>query len=237
VVTHNNRIHIIGGDTDDGSYDRNTHSWDGLETSKWRIEEANFPPLDRAGHWGVSLGGYLWFGGGQTMSPQTPAPTKFFTDRWRSVDGSPGSWELYDEDCALGARGFVSSNPPIIEGEAYFVAGGTYQTEDYPYRSYRNDIMVMGRDFKIRCINPKNQMPGMFYHSVAQLRGILIIVCGHNGDNLKTVWASYDKGKTLVRLLDVPSAATHAATLQEFNGSLYFWGGLYTHQNCFRIDL
>lgn len=237
VVAHKGRIHVIGGDIDSLSYEPNTHSWDGVEGSSWRVEEANFPVLNRTGHMGWSQGDYLWFYGGQTMPPMTTGPTKFFTDLWRSPDGSPGSWELVDDECPLGLRSFTTGGPPIIDGDAYFIGGGTYTTTDYAERSYRNDIMVMDASGKFRCVSPKSQMPGMMYHSIAQLNGVLLVVCGYNGVNLKTVWASFDKGRTIVRLADFPGAATHAATLQEFNGALYLWGGIATGQNAYRLDM
>jgi len=237
VIVSGGKMRVIGGDIDTGEYDPNCHSWDGLETSPW-VAEPSFAPLNRIGHWALGdFGGYDWFGGGQTMTPASPAPTEFFTDRWRRLAGSTDAWQLYDGDSAIGARGFICGAPPVIDGEAFFIGGGTYQTSDYPDRLHRNDIMVMGSDFRIRCASPKNQMPGMIFHSVAELNGALVIVAGHDGSNQKAVWASFDKGKTLVRLSDFPGAATHAGTLQKFNGALYFWGGLETGQNCWCLEM
>ncbi|MEI4572977.1 hypothetical protein, partial [Klebsiella pneumoniae] len=50
------------------------------------------------------------------------------------------------------------------------------------------------------------------------------------------MWASYDKGKTVVQLPDYPGPAMHAATLQAFNDSLYLWGGLTGGQQTWRLD-
>jgi len=236
LIVSGGKMRLIGGDTDSGSYEPNEHSWDGLESSPWTAEP-NFDPLKRLGHWALGdFHGYDWFGGGQTMTPLSGTPTKFFTDRWRRPAGTTDPWELYDDDCALGARAFLGK-PVVIGSVAYFVCGGTYQTSDYPARSYRNDIMAMGADFKIRCVLAKSQMPGMIFHSVEELGGYLIIVAGHNGVNLKTVWAFNVSTREMTQLADFPGPATHAATLQKFNGSLYLWGGLNGGQQAWRLDL
>lgn len=237
TVVHQGRIFVIGGDASGGAYQPEIYSWDGLETSSWRAEETSFSALNRIGHFAFSLGTEICFGGGQTWSAFSGTPTVFFTDLWCSPTGLTGTWVKVRDELPLGIRGFISG-VPVIAGEAYFVAGGTYQGGDYVDRQYTNSIAALGGapNYTVRLINPKNQMPPIEYNAVAQIRGVLVSVGGWNGANQKTVWASYDKGKTVVQLPDYPGPATHAATLQEFNDSLYLWGGLTGGQQAWRLD-
>lgn len=231
VVVHNGRIFVLGGDQNSGAYQPDVCSWDGTEDGDgWRTDCANAPWGNRAGHWAFSFGGYLWVGGGQTLSTISGTPTKFFRDAWRSQDGA--EWEEYDDGCPIGIRGYLSSNPVEFNGDIYIIAGGTYTTSDFPTREYKSSVFKMTNDgddhFSFHEVFPENgkvnNLPAREYHNLAVWDNKLWVVCGYNGDNMVSVQNSED-GKVW-NSVSVPWSARHAAILLPFGDSLYFGTGV-----------
>lgn len=224
VVSHNGRIYVLGGDQNSGGYQPDVHSWSGDEADSWVVETTSAPWGDRAGHIGFSYGGYLWVGFGQTITPFT-STTTFFTDLWRSEDGA--TWELYDGECPINYRGYISSQPALLDGDLYFIGGGCYSTTDFPTREYKNDVMVMRPDFSIGVVNhgKGSNLPKLMYHSIAAFYDKLWVFGGFNGADQRIVYSSSDKGKTWVQEPTPPWSARHAAMLIPAEDGIYFGTG------------
>lgn len=236
AVSHNGRIWVIGGDSNSGNYQPDIHSWNGEEAAgpenDWIVEDTNVPFLNRVGHYAFSYGGYIWVGGGQTITPQSPAPTTFFTDLWRSPTGAPGTWELYSDEMPIGFRGFLSNNPVELNGNIYFVGGGTYETTDFPgwqNRVYKNDILVMLPDFSIRLLShgKGSILNGLMYHNVVAWDGKIWILGGFRGADQNTVFVFDPADKSVIQLPAPPWSARHAAVAYVINDILYFGTGAY----------
>lgn len=228
AVVHNGRIFVLGGDQNTASgYVADCHSWDGLETSDW-VEHPTPPWGVRVGHVGFSLGGYLWVGFGQTHDWFGTTPTKFYTDLWRSVDGI--TWELFSDEMPITPRGYYSSNPPILDDEVYFICGSTYETSDFAYRDYQNDIFAMDGNGSVRQVVHKKQstLPNMMYHNLAVFDGKLWMLAGFNGADRKFVYMSDDKGKTWTQQPTAPWTARHAGMAITYNDALYFGTSQFT---------
>jgi len=227
VISHQDRILRIGNDFITGAYDPTVHSWDGLETSAWQ-QEVLTPALNRVGHWGLSFAGYAMFGGGQTVTPLTPTPSKFYSDVWRSVTGLGDTWEQVELKSAMGARGYFCGSPAILGDEAYFIGGGFYETSDFP-RGYRSDIYAMDTNFKVRLVNARALPYGLIYHSIASFDNNLWILAGRPENNpsvdTNDWYRSANCGQTWVKMPTPPWVARHAAVAQEFEGSLHFLAG------------
>jgi hypothetical protein len=237
----------VGGTSGVPAYDPTVKSWDGLEVGStgWRTD-ATLPVLNRVGHFGFVLGGQMCFGGGQTFSSISGTPTKFFTDLVCSSDGT--SWSTVTTELPAGIHGFISSGSlPIIGGEAYAWAGGTYSTTDFPNREYNDmqSIVAIGGppNYNVRLVNAKNAMPGLIYNSVAAMPlasspsgWALLTVAGHNGVNLQSVWASYDLGKTVVQLSNFPGPATHGMSIAVSGNGAIVWGGLNGAQQSYDLE-
>lgn len=227
VISHCDRILRIGNDFITGAYDPTVHSWDGLETSVWQ-QEASTPALNRVGHWGLSFAGYAMFGGGQTMTPMTAAPSTFFSDIWRSPTGLGDSWERVELKSNMGARGYFCGSPAILGDEAFFIGGGCYETADFP-RDYRTDIYAMDECFNVRLVNARALPYGLIYHSVASFDDKLWILAGRPQNNpgvdTNAWYMSADAGETWTQMPSPPWAARHAAVAQPYAGALHFLTG------------
>lgn len=233
VVVHNNRIYVLGGDINRGYYQPNVHSWDGLETSDWVVENTNAPWGNRFGHYAFSLNGYIYVGGGQTYTNITAPPTQFFKDLWRSTDGQ--TWELVTDDCPLGIRCFLGS-VPVIDNEAFFIGGGTYETTDFPAREYKNDVFVMDVNHNFRCVSHgKNSvLTKLMYHNITVFDGKLWVIAGWAGSNQKRVFVSANKGETWTEEPLPPWAIRHAAYCVTYNNAIYFGTG-WTDSDMWRL--
>lgn len=232
VVAHDGRIFVLGGDTNSGAYMPNVHSWSGLETDDWVVETTTAPWGNRTGHIAFSYGGYLWVGFGQTMTTLTAAPTQFFTDLWRSPTGLGDSWTLFEDKAVCGYRPFISSQPALLDGDLYFIGGGTYETTDFPgmgNRELKNDVWVMKPDFSFELVNhgKGSALTKRMFHCIAALGDDLYVLAGWAGGDLANWYKSTDKGITWTLQATPPWAARHAAMVIPFNDALYFGTGQY----------
>lgn len=228
VVSHKGRIFVLGGDQNSGNYQPDVHSWTGDEDEEWEIETLDAPWGNRAGHIAFSLGDYIYVGFGQTVTNLTPAPTTFFTDLWRSETGRGDTWELVNAKCVSGYRGYFSNSPAILDGEAYFIGGGCYDTSDFPTRELKNDVFAMNADGEIRLVNHGKNSPitKLMYHNICAFDGKLWVLAGWNGGDKKAVFMSADKGETWALQPAPPWAVRHAAMCIPFNDKLYFGTGM-----------
>jgi len=244
VVPFNGRLYQIGCDGVGGTsgtpgYDNRVKSWDGAEyptSTGWRVD-ATLASLNRVGHFGFALGGQLCFGGGQTFTwiSSTPAPTKVLTDLICSPDGT--TWTQVTDTLPAGIHGFISSaSLPIIGSEAIAWSGGIYATADIPNRLYNGmqSIVAIGGPptFTVRLLSGYNAMPPLFYNSTAVMPlasspsgQILLTLAGHNGNNLQSVWASFDGGRTVSQLTNFPGTPMHAASVAVVGNEMVTWGG------------
>lgn len=229
VVVHNGRIFVLGGDSNSGIYQPDVHSWSGLEVDDWVVEDTDAPWGDRCGHYGFSFNGYIYVGGGQTMKNVTAPPSAFFKDLWRSATGENGTWEKVTDDCPLGIRCFIMGSPPEIDGEVYFIGGGTYDTTDFTAREYKNDVFAMDENHNFRCVSHGKGSPltKQHYHSVTALDGDLFVFGGYDGTDERTAFISTDKGKTWESMGTPPWSARHAAVSITYDGSIYFGTGMF----------
>lgn len=224
VVVHNDRIYVLGGDQNSGSYQSDVHSWDGLETSDWVVETTSAPWGQRAGHIGFSLGDYIYVGFGQTVTNLTPAPSTYFTDLWRSLDGQ--TWELVTDKAPCSYRGYFCNTAPVLNGEAYFIGGGTYDTTDFPTREYKNDVYAMNEDGEFRLVSSgkPSVLSKLMYHNLIAHDGKLWVMGGYNGSDQKKVFSSVDGGTWTEHTS--PWGVRHAALLLSYNGAMYFGTGM-----------
>jgi hypothetical protein len=226
VVVHNGRIFVLGGDQNSGAYQPDVHSWSGEETEPWVVEDTNAPWGQRAGHYAWSDGDYIHVECGQTVTNITPAPTTFFTDHWRSLTGQSGTWELVESKVVSGWRGYLSNSPPVIDGEAFIVGGGTYDTTDFLGREYKNDVFAQGPTRRLVTHGKGSLLSRLMYHNIGVLNGALVVMAGWNNANQNRVFVSPDKGLTWNELPLPPWSARHAALLISAPDAIYFGTGM-----------
>lgn len=233
VVVHNDRIYVLGGDQNSGSYQPDVHSWDGLETSDWLVETLNAPWGQRAGHIGFSLGDYIYVGFGQTVTNLTAAPSTYFTDLWRSLDGQ--TWELVTDKAPCSYRGYFCNTAPVFNNEAYFICGGTYDTTDFPVREYKNDVYAMNEDGEFRLVSrgKPSTLPKLMYHNLITHDDRLWVIAGYNGSDQKKVFSSEDGDEWIEH--SSPFAVRHAALLISYEDKLFFGTGMYA-KDMWRMD-
>lgn len=221
------RLTLFGGDQNGGGYHANIHSWSKNESEAW-VDHGPFPFLNRVGHFAfvVEIDGeeFALIGGGQTVTPFSPAPTKFFNDLW-AWDGITAT--LLYEDAPYQYRGYISSIAQM-NGETALIGGGNYQTTDCA-RGYRTDSVKMTANMSWRLPTPRNgaNLPAALYANTAAWDGKWWHIGGHDGAADRRAWCNSDDLKVWASLPPPPWAGRHAAVLFSFKDSLFYGTGAY----------
>ena len=134
-------------------------------------------------HISVAFDGALWVMGGQTSyEPQLTHPREavaetFYSDVWRSADGS--SWTRVADDCPWGPRGMIGGQA-VKDGRMYIIGGGTYATPDRPGRTYTNDVWSSADGRSWHCHTEEAPWEPRSYHDVAVFDEKLWVIAGAN---------------------------------------------------------
>jgi hypothetical protein len=229
AVSHLGKILVLGGDSNRYKYQPDVHSWTGNESDPWVVETTNAPWGNRIGHVAFSYGGYVWVGFGQTHDWAAPIPSMYFTDLWRSPTGLGNTWEKFEDKMVCSYRGFICNTLPILDNEVFIIAGGTYNTPDFPTREYFNDVYAMKPDFSLRLVNSGkgSVLKPLMYHNTVVFDAKLWVIGGANAADLNTVYMSEDKGVTWTQMPTPPWSARHAAICFVLNNELFFGTGAY----------
>jgi hypothetical protein len=216
----NQRMWIVGGDANQGSYQNDV--WNSADGKTWNKVNSNVAWGPRALHYTVAFDGALWVMGGQTIPQIAPAPERVHRDVWKSADGI--DWQLlHPVEPQWAARGMIGGSA-VFQDRIWFIGGGTYDTIEHPERSYYNSVWSTADGIKWQCHAAVPPWTARQYHEVAVFDDKLWVLEGYNGANRNDVWYSPDGGNW-TEVPQTPWAPRHAASVLVFDDALWVIAG------------
>ncbi len=213
---------VLGGDPIQGHYQPD--AWSSEDGLSWTEQVAELPWGERVLHHTAVLGDTIYVMGGQTLPQFTSADEEsvFYNDVWSSTDGV--TWTQVLEEAPWEPRGMIGGSA-VLDGKIWLLGGGTYDTPDYPYRNYYNDVWSSPDGVTWTQVLDEAPWEPRQYHDVAAFDGKLWVLEGYDGTgNRSDVWYSAD-GVSWYEVADTPWAARHASSVFVYDGSLWVVAG------------
>ena len=218
-VVFKDKMWIVGGDCLQGHYQGDV--WNSSDGLNWELVTERVPWHPRALHCTFAFDGCIWVMGGQTLPQFAPAEESLHNDVWRSEDGA--NWECVLREAPWQVRGMIGGSA-VCGGRMWILGGGTYDTPQYPNRTFYNDVWSTdnGVDWVLHTSNapwkPRQ------YHDVAVFDNRLWVMEGWNQTNLNDVWCSMD-GVEWREIPDTPWPIRHAASVSVHDDALWMVAG------------
>ena len=220
---------VIGGDVNQRYYQPDV--WRSADGIHWTAASKKVPWGNRALHHTVAFVGKLWVMGGQTL-PQYASEVSesiFYNDVWRSEDGV--NWVQVTESAPWAPRGMISGGG-VFEGRMWLLGGGTYETEDVPYRTFYNDVWSTADGESWTRHVEFAPWAARQYHSVAVFDDKMWVTFGAEssvdnigGYNSAAIWYSSD-GINWYQFIGYPAPMKrHATSVFVFDNALWVGAG------------
>lgn len=221
---HDGKMWIVGGDKNQGHYQRDV--WSSTDGVTWSEASRNAPWAPRVLHHTVAFKGRIWVLGGQTIprfATSQDEETVFYNDVWWTTDGARWT-RVAPQEPWWTPRGMIGGGA-VFQDRMWLLGGGTYDTPQFPERRFYNDVWssVDGETWQqhTACAPWAPRQ----YHDVAVFDGRMWILEGaFNGENRNDVWRSED-GVNWHKLPDTPWPPRHAASVFVFDEALWVAAG------------
>ena len=227
-VVHDERMWIVGGDSNQGHYQPDV--WSSSDGVTWDCVAEEVPWGQRALHHTVAFDGRIWVMGGQTLPQMVPSPEIFYNDVWNSIDGC--TWNRVTDSAPWPARGMIGHSA-VFHGRIWLIGGGTYDTPSIRRRKFYNDVWSTVDGIKWERHTDEAPWKPRQYHDVAVWDDKLWVMEGWydpvaidsiddiaDDGNMNDVWFSAD-GTKWTELSLTPWAPRHAASPFVFDDALW----------------
>lgn len=219
-VTYANKMWIVGGDPNQGTYQ--TDVWSSTNGQTWMRESLGPTFGQRALHMTAVFNDKLYVMGGMTLGlgsdPVGTVPHPL-DDVWTSLDGA--NWSMVPSTKRFTPRGIIG-NQVVFGGKIWLVSGGRYDSE-HPEREGLDDAWSSSDGVNWTQEYAFAPFFARIYHSVAVYDGRIWVLGGYNQmGNLNDVWYS-DDGHNWYSATNPAVPERHAATVWVKDGALY-WG-------------
>jgi len=221
-VVFKDRMWIVGGDANQGSYQNDV--WTSTDGRTWECLTRNVPWGPRVLHYTLVLNDHIWVIAGQTVPQFAPATEVFYRDVWKSADGV--NWQKVTDKTPWPFRGAVGGNV-VFNGRIWMLGGGVYDTPAHPPpRLLYNDVWSSADGINWKQHTAAAPWAVRMYHDVAVFDNKMWVMEGWSPEkgNRNDVWYSED-GENWRELPDTPWKPRHAASVFVHDNALWMVAG------------
>jgi hypothetical protein len=231
-VSYENKLWVVGGDNNGGSYDSDV--WSSPDGTTWTQVTDSVPWSPRVLHYTVAFNGALYVIGGQqlyeTLVPlPDPYPTEpvYYNDVWRSTDGV--NWEQVS---SLPHDIGMICGSVVFNGQLWIIGGGQYGDSGLGAPSAAYNEVWSSADGVNWTQHANAPWPARRYHNVVVYDGKLFVMAGVDAADdppYNDVWYSAD-GETWQQLPEAPWVGRHAAAAFVLGDKLFLTTGTATSE-------
>ncbi|MBL7996062.1 T9SS type A sorting domain-containing protein [bacterium] len=211
-VVFENKIWIIGGDYNDGSYKNDV--WNSSDGVSWNKVLDNAPWGGRVSAYISIFNNKIWLMGGEEA--QTLGDS-VYNDIWNTDDGI--NWQRVVAEAPWAPRSMVLGSA-VLNNKIWIYGGGKYNDP----KEYYHDVWSSSDGIVWDSVNVSPPWQQRVFVNIVSFDDKLWVLDGYNNGDLSDVWYSSD-GTSWTQLPDTPWPARHAASVAVFDSSLWITAG------------